>query len=94
MLIDDPVMMTTTELVSKVKIVAHEQGVDGTWLGGSMITNCARMPEALITRELFDEHGPKPHTLCVVFLFVLELTTASLWCGCHRAKPCHTPHKH
>jgi actin-related protein len=64
MLIDD----TTTELVSKVKIVAHEQGVDGTWLGGSVITSCARMLEALITHELYDEHGPKPHPLFVVFV--------------------------
>jgi hypothetical protein len=51
-----------------VKIVAHEQGVDGTWLGGSVITSCARMPETLIDHLLYDEHGPNPHALFVIIV--------------------------
>ena len=49
-----------TELGGKVKIVANGQGVDGAWLGGSMVSSCERLQEALIMQELYDEHGPYP----------------------------------
>jgi actin-related protein len=49
-----------TELGGKVKIVANGEGVDGAWLGGSMVSSCERLQEALITQELYDEHGPYP----------------------------------
>ena len=50
-----------TELGGKVKIVANREGVDGAWLGGSMVSISERLQEALITLELYDEHGPYPH---------------------------------
>jgi actin-related protein len=57
---DDNLVWRDTELGGKVKIVASGEGVDGAWLGGSVVSSCAQLQEALITQELYNEHGPYP----------------------------------